>query len=194
MGGKKWKHTVLIFLHYQLNTLILFESRLWNVNIVIPRIAIKKKKKKPSSGLANFNPQVKFGSLPNKDYWSTAMFTCLHIACDCFCPVVAKLSTGLNTWNVVLYRTSLPTSGLEANGRDQWNARKSQTNPEEGNKRRKEQRTDETNSKIVELNSTISPITLNLNGLNTTIYSKNVRFVKKVRPSWYCVQDNFFRY
>ena len=80
---------------------------------------------------------------------------------------------------MVVYRKGLPTSGLEVNSRDQWNAKKSPSNPKEGNKRRKELRRDGTNSRMVELNSTISLITLNVNGLNTAVKSTNCQTGRK---------------
>lgn len=120
-----------------------------------------------------------------------------HIACDCFSSTVAKLSSYnknhvlvfvvttlvLYRKSLVLYRKSLPTSGLEVSSRDQWNAKKSPSSPKEGNERRKELRRDGTNSRMVEFNSAISLITLNVNGLNTAVKSTNCQNWSEKRPS-----------
>lgn len=54
------------------------------------------------------------------------------------------------------------------------NAKKNPANPKEVKKRRKkEQRTDGTNSKMLELNPLISITTLNVNGVNTPVKSTN---------------------
>lgn len=70
------------------------------------------------------------------------MPTHLHITYDCFWITVAKLNIynksdmALKTWNWVL-KKRFANLWLEANSRDQWNAKKSPANPKEGKKRRK---------------------------------------------------------